>query len=142
MINGVSARKRQTLDQVLAELRSLGWVDTDQLRGNWQIRRAVERELQILIEIVADVCQRIVSLSGQAPATTGADAVACCLQLGALSDDDVYRQMVRFRHFFVHRYEQIEVGILATAPNRRLPDFERFSDEILHDASRIAGAHD
>jgi uncharacterized protein YutE (UPF0331/DUF86 family) len=70
-------------------------VDTDLLRGNWQIRRALERDLQILVGRAADVCQRIVSLSGQAPATTEADATARCVQMGALSDNDAYRQMAQ-----------------------------------------------
>ena len=131
MLNGVIAQKLQTLDQVLIELRSLGEVDVAQLRDDWRTRRALERDLQILVEIVVDVCQRLISLAGQTPAATGADAIIRCVQLGALSDDEAYRNMVRFRNFIVHRYEQIEVGILATVVNRRLGDFDRFRDEIL-----------
>ena len=39
--------------------------------------------------------------------------------------------MVRFRNFIVHRYERIDVEILAAVVNRQLPDFEQFRDEIL-----------
>jgi uncharacterized protein YutE (UPF0331/DUF86 family) len=131
MINGVIAQKLQTLDQVLAELRSLGQVDAVQLREDFRDRRFAERDLQILVEIVIDICQRLISLAGQAPAATSADAVARCIQLGVLSDNDAYRDMVRFRNFIVHRYENINVEILASVLNRRLSDFEQFRDEVL-----------
>jgi hypothetical protein len=49
MLNGVIARKLQSLGQVLAELRSLGQVDSAQLRDDWRTRRAVERNLQVLL---------------------------------------------------------------------------------------------
>ena len=131
MINGVIAPKLQSLDQVLTELRSLSRVDVAQLRRYGRTRRAVEHDLQILIEIVVDVCQRFLSLAGQSPAATSADAVGRCMQLGVLSDDDAYRDMFRFRDLFVHRYEHIDVQVLAAVINRRLPDFEQFRDEVL-----------
>jgi uncharacterized protein YutE (UPF0331/DUF86 family) len=131
MLNGVIAQKLQSLDQVLAELRSLGQVDVAQLRDDWRTRRAVERDLQVLVEIVVDVCQRLVLLAGQAPAATSVDAIERCIQLGALSDNDAYRNMVRFRNLLVHRYEHIDLNILVTLVNRRLADFDQFRNEIL-----------
>lgn len=49
MINGVIVQKLQTLDDVLLELRSLGDVTTEQLEWDWHTRRAIERDLQVLI---------------------------------------------------------------------------------------------
>jgi len=131
MPNGVVAQKLQTLDEILTELRSLGRVSATMLHDDWRTRRAVERDLQILVEVVIDVCQRLIALTGQSPATTGADAVARCVQMGALSDSEAYRQMVRSRNFVVHRYERIDVDILVTVLNCQLPDFDQFRDEIL-----------
>lgn len=131
MLNGVIAQKLQTLDEVLTELRSLGQVEARQLQQDWLTWRAIERELQILVEIVLDICQRLISLTGQTPATTGVDAVERCIKLGVLTDDEVYRQMVRFRNFIVHRYDRVDVDILVDVVNNRLAHFEQFRDEIL-----------
>lgn len=131
MINGVVAQKLQTLEQILLELRSLGKVDAPQLQGDWRTRRAVERELQVLVEVVIDICQRLISVAEQAPAATSAGAIERCIQLGVLSDDQVYRQMVQFRNLIVHRYEQVDVSILVDIVNHRLSDFERFRDQVL-----------
>ncbi len=131
MINGVVAQKLQALDRVLTELRSLGVVSVKDLRTNWQQARAIERNLQVLVEVVIDICQRLIAVAGQTPATTGADAIARCIEMGALSADENYTHMVRLRNFLVHRYEHIDPEVLANMVNRRLGDFERFRDEIL-----------
>jgi len=131
MINGVILRKLQPLDQALIELRSLGRVTVAQLESDWRTRRAVERDLQVLVEIVIDVCQRLLSLLGQTPAATGSEAVQRCINLGIISSDEAYRKMVQFRNFVVHRYEQVDVAILANMVNQYLVDFEQFREEIL-----------
>jgi uncharacterized protein YutE (UPF0331/DUF86 family) len=131
MVNGVIAQKLQALDETLLEVRSLGQVDAAQLNNDWRTRRAIERDLQVLVEIVIDVCQRLIALVGQTPAAIAGEAVERCIQLGALSNDSSYRQMVQFRNFIVHRYERIDVAILADVVNNRLSDFDRFKTEIL-----------
>lgn len=130
-INGVVLQKLQALDEALTELRSLGQVSVEQLDADWLTRRAVERDLQVLVEIVIDVCQRLISLSEQTPATTGAEAVSRCIQLGALSDFSAYRQMVQFRNIIVHRYDRVDTVILAEMVNGHLGDFERFRTEVM-----------
>lgn len=131
MLNGVIVNKLQSMDQTLDELRSLGTVSVAQLENDWRIQRAIERNLQVLVEIVIDVCQRILVLENQTPASTSADAIERCVQLGALSGHDSYRKMEQFRNFIVHRYEKVDTGILVGMVNKRLADFERFRDEIL-----------
>lgn len=131
MINGVILQKLQSLDETLLELRSLGQINAAQLNHDWRTRRAVERDLQVLVEIVIDICQRLISLAGQTPAVTGVDAIERCIHLGVLSDDEAYRQMVRFRNYIVHRYEQVDVTILTEVVNNRLTDFDQFRAEVL-----------
>jgi hypothetical protein len=47
MKNGVIISKLQALEGTLIELRSLGRVTTEVLRGDWRTRRAIERNLQV-----------------------------------------------------------------------------------------------
>jgi uncharacterized protein YutE (UPF0331/DUF86 family) len=131
MINGVVLQKLQTLDETLTEVQSLGQVNVALLNSDWRTRRAVERDLQVLVEIVIDICQRLISLAGQTPAATGVDAIERCIQLGALSDAEAYRHMVRFRNYIVHRYERVDAAVLVDVVNQRLPDFDQFRTEVL-----------
>jgi uncharacterized protein YutE (UPF0331/DUF86 family) len=131
MMNGVIVQKLQTLDEVLLELRSLGQLTEAQLHNDWRTRRAIERDLQVLIEVMIDVCQRLIALAGQTPVTTAREAIERCVQLGALARYEAYHRMVQFRNFIVQHYERIDTAILADIVNRRLGDVERFRDEIL-----------
>lgn len=131
MINGVVLQKLQALEQVLAELKSLERVSVAQLENEWRTRRAIERDLQVLVEIVIDVCQRLISLEGHSPATTGRNAILNCVQMGVLSGYEPYGKMVQFRNFIVHRYERVDTAILVDIVNHRMSDFEQFRDEVL-----------
>jgi len=131
MINGVILSKLQLFDEMLNQVRSLGQVTVAQLNQDWRTRHAIERVLQILTEIVIDVCQRIISLNDQSPATTGAHAVQRCVQLGVFSSAEPYGKMVQFRNFIVHRYERIDALILVDIVNNRLNDFEQFRSEVM-----------
>lgn len=130
MLNGLILKKLQVMEQVLGELRSLGQLNAAGLEADWRTRRAVERNLQVAVEGLIDICQRVLSLKGYTPASTGSETVRRCVQLGVLSSEDPYRRMVQFRNFIVHRYEQVDVAILVDIVNRRLDDFECFIREI------------
>jgi uncharacterized protein YutE (UPF0331/DUF86 family) len=129
--NGILISKLQSLEETLNELRSLGKLNTAQLREDWRPRRAIERDLQIAVEAVIDVCQRIIALHHQAPAATSAQAVERCVQFGVLSENAAYEKMVQFRNFGVHRYERIDVEILVDIVNNKLAAFDSFRDEVL-----------
>ena len=116
---------------MLAELRSAGAPGPEALARDWKPRRAVERDLQILVEVLIDVCQRLLSLAGQPPATSGAEAVRRCVSLGVLSSEEHYRRMVQFRNFVVRRYDAVRPEVLAGILRGHLDDFERFRREIL-----------
>ncbi len=129
--NGVVLRKLALLEEVLGELRSAGTPGPEALASDWKLRRAVERDLQILVEVVIDVCQRLLSLAGQPPAASGAEAVRRCVALGALSSEEPYRRMVQFRNFVVHRYDAVRPEVLAEILEGHLEDFTRFREEVL-----------
>jgi uncharacterized protein YutE (UPF0331/DUF86 family) len=136
MINGVIVSKLQTLDEVLGELRSLGKIKTADMEKDWRLRRAIERDLQVLSEIVIDVCQRLISMAGQSPATSGVEAIARCVGLGVLGSVEPYRKMIQFRNFIVHRYERVDVNILTDIVDNRLGDFDQFRKEVMTYVSR------
>lgn len=130
MINGTVAGKLANLQQVLLELRSVKPLATDALEVSWMLRRAVERDLQIAVEIVIDICHRLVALAGLSPPTNSREAVEICHRLGALSDTLAYTRMIGFRNLVVHRYEFVELGILVDIVNEHLDDFDTFRREV------------
>ena len=116
MFNGVIIGKLRNLDEVTGELRSLGSLTTQRLADEWLVRRAVERCLQVGVEILLDVCHRILALSGKTPAATSREAIEGCVALGVLSGMEPYGEMVGFRNMVVHRYDRIDAGRYREQP--------------------------
>jgi uncharacterized protein YutE (UPF0331/DUF86 family) len=118
------------MDKVLHELNSLGELTPSGLQKNWQTKRAVERDLQILVEIVIDVCQRILSLGDYQVASTSSEAIQQCQDLGVIRPNENYRIMVQFRNFVVHRYESVDDAILCDIVNNYIGDIKEFQREV------------
>ena len=130
-VNGVIIGKLQHLDEILAKLRSLGPLNRTQLDTDWRTKMAVERAIQVLVEIIIDVSQRVIAEDGQTPAGSGREAIERCVQMGVLSSLELYQRMIQFRNFVVHLYERVETIFLVDIVNKRLADFESFRDEVL-----------
>ena len=129
-VNGVISGKLKNLDTVLSRLRSLGAVNEQQLE-DWVLHSAIERSLQVAVEIVIDICHRLNSLSGRSPAASARDAVEGCVKLGVLSSTDTLSHMIGFRNLVVHRYEHVETQILIDIVNNHLDDFDDFRAKVL-----------
>ena len=130
MINGVITGKLRNLRVRLDELQSLVPVTKERLQ-DWIVLRAIERDLQVCVEVLIDVCQRLASLAGRPPSSTAREAVEACVTLGALSSSEPYRDMIGFRNLIVHRYETVDESVLLRLVNEHLSDFEKFIQEIM-----------
>jgi uncharacterized protein YutE (UPF0331/DUF86 family) len=130
-INGVIQRKLSLMDHDLLRLKqAMAGVDLKGFEDNWGLQRIAERTLQVMVEIVIDVCERIVALKGAGPAATAGEAVEKMVQLGILQSAEPYRSMVRFRNLIVHQYEEIDPAILYDLATNRLDAFRQFRAEI------------
>jgi uncharacterized protein YutE (UPF0331/DUF86 family) len=130
-INGVIQRKLSLMDHDLLRLKqAMAGVDLKGFKDNWGLQRIAERTLQVMVEIVIDVCERIVALKGAGPAATAGEAVEKMVQLGILQSAEPYRSMVRFRNLIVHQYEEIDPAILYDLATNRLDAFRQFRAEI------------
>ncbi|MDQ7041783.1 MAG: DUF86 domain-containing protein [Rhodothermus sp.] len=130
VFNGILLRKVRVIEQVVAELQSLVPLSVEQLQTDWKIRRAVERNFQIAIEAMIDICQRILSVKGQTPASTAAEAIKRCVQLEGLSNEHPYRHMVQFRNFMVHQYGEVSPNLLIDLVNQQVGDFHQFVRKV------------
>ena len=128
--SGVISGKLRNLERVLSQLRSLGVLDPSRLE-DWILHSAVERNLQVAVEIVIDVCHRLHSLSGKSPATNAREAVEGCVELGVLESTETLSRMVGFRNLVVHRYEYVDPCILIDIVNDHLDDFDDFRARVL-----------
>jgi uncharacterized protein YutE (UPF0331/DUF86 family) len=128
--NGVVESKLRFLEQTLAELESWRLGDLADFAGNSMLRRAAERALQLGVESMIDVSERILAARHLSPAETAAQNFQRLQEIGFLKNANRYAEMVRFRNFIVHRYEQIDPQIVYGLAKAKLSCFRDFVDEI------------
>jgi uncharacterized protein YutE (UPF0331/DUF86 family) len=129
-INGVVESKLRFLEQTLADLESWSLGDSVEFARNSMLRRAVERALQLAVESMIDIAERILAAQHLVPEDTAAQSLRRLQEIGVLKDANRYAEMVRFRNFIVHRYEQIDPQIVSNLAKTKLSCFRDFVDEI------------
>lgn len=129
-INGVVESKLRFLEQTLADVESWALGDLAEFSRNSMLRRAVERALQLAVESMIDVAERMLAARRLSPTDTAAQNLQRLQEIEILRDADRYAEMVRFRNFIVHRYEQIEPQIVYGLAKSKLGHFRDFVDEV------------
>ena len=128
--NGIISRKIDTIEERLIKLRSLLPLKTKQLSNDYFLKNGVERTLQVCVEAMIDIANRINSIKGLSPLTTSFNSVQRLEDLKIIKKADKYVPMVKFRNLVVHRYESIDTEELVNICNNYLSDFEDFIKEI------------
>ncbi|MBN1942450.1 MAG: DUF86 domain-containing protein [Phycisphaerae bacterium] len=129
--NGVIQRKFALLDKQVLELSAhLKDVTFASFKDDWALRCMAERALQVMVEIVIDIAERIIALEGAGPSATTAEAIEKLVDLKILQSTQPYVEMVRFRNLIVHQYEEIDPAIVFDIARNKLDHFRQFRNEI------------
>jgi len=129
--NGIIQRKLALLDDQVIQLeKHLQQISLEAFRQSWLLRSMSERALQVAVEIIIDIAERIIALHGAGPVESAGAAMDKLVVLGVLSDVGPYRDMVRFRNLIVHEYERIDPDLLYMLATQRLGDFRRFRADL------------
>lgn len=129
--NGIIQKKFAHLDENIIKLTNrMKNVNFDDFKNNWELKRASERVLQVMVEIVIDVAERIIALENAGPVNSAGEAIEKLVDIGVIKSAEPYKTMVKFRNFIVHQYEEIEPEILYNIAKNKLTDFKKFRDEI------------
>lgn len=130
MKNGIIVGKMAQMEETLRQLRPYIPSSFEELSSDWGRQRILERALQILVEAMIDIGERIVALSGLGPCETSAEVMQRLEELAVIRDSKIYVPMVRFRNFLVHQYDQVDLRIVYALATKRLDDFKKFIAEI------------
>jgi len=129
--NGVIQRKLALLDDQVVKLSgSLQDVPYEDFKDDWILRSMAERALQVAVEIMIDIAERVIAIQNAGPVAGATEAMSKLVALGVLEDERPYIDMVRFRNLIVHEYETINPKILYELATVRLSEFRKFRDEL------------
>lgn len=129
--NGVLQRKLALLSDQLLQLEShLRDVTSDEFRESWALRSMTERALQVAVEIMIDISERILAIENAGPAATAGEALIALVRLQVLKEATPYRDRIKFRNLLVHQYAEINPDLLYEIATKKLEDFRSFRNEI------------
>ena len=129
-MNGVIERKLRLLEQKLSEIKEWKITEYSDFKKSSLKINAVERALTVCVEIMIDVSERILAIKKLPPRNSSIENFQELEKIKVIQSCDRYADMVRFRNFIVHRYENIDTQILFTIITKKLNNFSVFIDEI------------
>ena len=126
-------RKLSSVSEYLDQLVEYRTVSVDVYASDWKIQRIVERTLQMMIELCADIAGHIISDSNYRIPKTYADAFRILGEQGILDESlsNKMEQMAKFRNIVVHQYDEVDAVIVVNILKKHLSDFDEYKDAII-----------
>jgi uncharacterized protein YutE (UPF0331/DUF86 family) len=100
----------------------------------------VERTLQMMIELCADIFGHVISDNGWSAPETYAEIFRVLGEHAVLTPEQtaVMVKMAKFRNIVVYQYETVDAEIVVLILRKHLDDFEKFSKAMVVTA-KISG---
>lgn len=124
----VVVQRLRLIASTLDDLASVGAVDVARLRAEPVTRAAVERLLQVVVDLAFDVNGHLaVSLLGRAP-ETGRSSFLDLAEAGVLAEDLAGRlaPSAGLRNILVHHYVDVRVDVVAAAVGEALDQYRAY----------------
>lgn len=125
-------RKLRKIKEFLNEIEPVNINSLEDFKNNVMAKRFVERNIELCIEQMIDVCKHIVGgLDLKEPGTYG-ECFEIISSNGIISEKGckIYESMARFRNLIIHSYDYIDDSIVYEIFKNHLPDFTDFINEI------------
>jgi uncharacterized protein YutE (UPF0331/DUF86 family) len=128
--NGVILSKLSTIEEYITKLNGYLPASFEEFKDDWGLQKIAERSLQVMIEIMIDIAERIIAQKDVLPPETSAEAMKKLQEIGAIKNHESYVKMIRFRNLVVHNYDSIDIEILYSIITKDINDIKMFMDEI------------
>ncbi len=131
MQNGVIQNKLARIEAYLTKLQEIIPDGFKEFEKDWRTQMIAERGLQILIEIIIDVANRLIAINNWGPTTSSADSIRLLVLKKVISSEEPYLKMIKFRNFIVHDYDRVDNAIVYLILTENLGDIRKFREEVL-----------
>lgn len=132
MENGVIQNKLARVEAYITRLQEIIPDGFEDFEKDWKTQMIAERGLQILIEIIIDVANRLIAIKNWGPTTSSADSIRLLVLKKVISSEEPYLRMIKFRNFIVHDYDKVDNKVVYSILTQNLDDIRRFREEILN----------
>jgi uncharacterized protein YutE (UPF0331/DUF86 family) len=132
-------RKLAELEEYSGQIKEYASITVNRYSKDWKAQRVVERTLQMMIEICADIAGHIISDKGYRVPATYADTFRVLYENGILNKDlfETMEKMAKFRNIIVHHYDKVDTEIVIGILKKDLKDFLAYKDAIINALKRF-----
>lgn len=129
----VVQRKLNKLNQYLNELSTFRNISWEKYMKNFQYQRAVERLIQLIVDVATDINVHAVVDAGKPSPRDSFDSFIQAAKLGMLPLDFARKiaPSTGERNIIVHEYEQIDDGIVYDSIADTLVVYKQYYDYVL-----------
>ena len=130
-------RKLASLEEYRGQIEEYSTITLESYRSDWKAQRIIERTLQMMIELCADIAGHVVSDDGLRTPANYADTFRVLGEEGILSSEQtaIMEKMAKFRNIVVHQYEAVDAEIVVLVLRKHLGDFASFAESITNHLS-------
>jgi len=131
--SAIVLRKLAKLAEYRKQLQEYSDITVEAYRSDWKTQRIVERTLQMMIELCADIAGHVISDNGWSTPETYAETFRVLGEHGVLTPEqaEVMVKMAKFRNIVVHQYETVDAEIVVLILRKHLDYFEKFSKAMV-----------
>lgn len=125
-------RKLGNIEEFLKELDSAPIGSLEEFKSNVVARRFIERNIELAIEQMLDICKHLISGLDLKEPETYAECFDILSAGGVIHADDAkkFQAMTRFRNMLIHVYDGIDNAITYGIYTKRLADFTLFISNL------------
>jgi len=125
-------KKLRRIEEFLRELKNVEMSTVEEFKENVITRRFIERNIELAIEQMIEICKHFVSGLDLSEPETYSECFDMLAKEGVILEQslDTFKSMVRFRNILIHAYEGVDDSMTYGIYKRRLDDFKIFIKEI------------
>jgi len=126
-------RKIAELSEYLDQIQEFQDISIQTYTSDWKTQRIVERTLQMMIELCADIASHIISDAAYRVPKTYSDTFRVLHENAILTEElsDKMERMAKFRNVVVHQYDKVDAEIVVGVLKNHLSDFVGFKESIV-----------
>ena len=124
----VVTRRLRIVKDSLSDLESIGAVTTDRYQNEPITRAAIERLLQVIVDVAIDINAHVSTARLLKAPTTGRESFSAMAEIGALTSELAERlaPSASMRNILVHRYADIDPAVVVAAVPKAITEFAEY----------------
>lgn len=127
-------RKLADLQEYIEQLGEYSNIKVSEYSTDWKTQRIVERTLQMMVEICADIASHIISDSGLRVPKTYVDTFKVLYENKIIAKGLFAKmeKMAKFRNIIVHQYDKVDGEIIIGILKKDMNDFVKYKDAVIN----------